>query len=519
MTVIKPALRAVKGLSGERRAVGIARGAVTGIFGAIFAINLGAFFTAASHLPLTHLSAALLALYLLGEARLHLRHSDTLGLLSPAFLALIFHFVLSYLLGITVSVFLPWVMQRFYIWLPGLDDALSGTLILAGLAAFCMLRGYAIGQPLARMLRRSAKSTPLLRRDMRPRFGLVLGMQAFFILLVVYAIDLGVYGLLGTAETRERHFDVVQLLNLGLAAGTLSYFLILLRHFERRAEGRTSFLKTVGIGVLIAVHVIAGALSAFKSQIAFPFVLAGFAYFLMTRRMPLRFVGYACVALLMAYVVIEPFRGYLALRGTPPASLTEAVDAIATSFEMREQLSYHSDLSRAEAIASRFDLAGMTALAIDYVDRGDLQGDKRAEFQDSILLAPILAYVPRAVWPNKPSYSQGVWFNQNVRGSWSDERTSVGMGPIGYLYMAGGVTAVVLGFLGFGILQALIFDGFARAGPGGLIMFFGVASSLIIISSSFGPAVTGILRVLPLAFVAQMILLRKSRGLRNDQWS
>jgi hypothetical protein len=124
-------------------------------------------------------------------------------------------------------------------------------------------------------------------------------------------------------------------------------------------------------------------------------------------------------------------------------------------------------------------------------------------------LAPILAYLPRAIWQSKPSYSRGVWFNQEVRGHRNDEVTSVGMGPIGYLYMAGGIVAVVLGFMGFGILQSLIFEGIGRAGAGGLIIFFSVASTLVGIPTSFGPAVTGVLRMLPLAFVAQWLLLRR----------
>ncbi|ESW60354.1 MAG: hypothetical protein Q27BPR15_12390 [Rhodobacter sp. CACIA14H1] len=510
--MIKPRLIAISDIQVERRAVRRFRITITVLFFAIFAINLGASAMPSSPLQRTHLTAALLALYLLLEARIYLRRSDLLGLLSPALLALIFHFVLSYLLGITFSVFFPWIIQRYEFWLPDLDGALSDMLILAGLAAFCMLRGYAIGRPLARLLRRVVKATPLMRREMRPVFGLILGMQAVYLLLVVYAIQIGVYGLISTPEARTQHVDMLRILSLALATGTLSYFLILLRHFERCEAGLDSFLSKVSVSMLIMLHVMVGALSAFKSQIVFPFVIAGFAYFLATRRMPIRFVAYACIALVVAYAVIEPFRSYLGVRGTSPSSLTAAVQAFGTALNQREQLTHYSSISQAEAIASRFDISGMAAIAIAFVDRGDLQTDYRNQFQNSILLAPILAYVPRAVWPGKPSYSEGVWFNQSVLGRLNDENTSVGMGPIGYLYMAGDISAVILGFLSFGILQALVFEGFARAGSGGLIVFFSVAVVLISIPTSFGPTVTGVLQMLPLAFVAQFIILRPAPG-------
>lgn len=520
MAVSLPYLGAVRRRTGPQRTVRVVQSVVTVLLGAIFVINLGAFIRAETLLARTHLTAALVALYLLVEARLYMRRSDAFGLLSPAVLALIFHFVFAYLLGITVSVFFPWVMERFGYWLPDLDGALSGALILAALAAFSMLRGYAIGQPLAWRLRRSLQASPLLRGDMRPVLSLAVAMQAVYIVLVAYAIQKGLYGLLGTAETRAQHFDVLQYLKLALAAGTLSYFLILVRHFERRKARQASSFEGLFVGLLIAVHVFAGALSGFKSQIVYPFVIAGFAHFLATRRVPLHFVASACVALVVAYAVIEPFRSYLGAQDSLPTSLAGAIESFNVAVEHREELAHESSISRTEAIASRFDIAGMTALATEYVDQGNLQVETRQKFQESILLAPILAYVPRALWSDKPIYSEGVWFNQSVRGMQNDENTSVGMGPIGFLYMAGGVAAVVVGFLSFGVLQALIFEGFARAGAGGLIVFLSVANSLVMIPSSFGLAVAGILQMLPVAFLAQLILLRRSRVRSRDlAWS
>ena len=500
-----------RALAGDNRAVRIAGSVLMLLFGAAAAINFGAFLNLASLLPMTHLVASVLSLYLLAEAWLYIRRSDAFGLLSPALLALVFHFFLAYVLGITGTVFEPRILERFGNWLPSLDAALAETLILAGVASFAMLRGYALALRVARRLRRRLERTPLLRRELRFNIVLMLAIQFFYFGLVIYAIDAGAYGLLSTIETRAQNVNIQQFLNLGLGAGTLSYFLILMRYFEWRAAGRAvPFIGTLVV-IMIGLHVATGALSAFKIQIVLPFVVAGSAYFIATGRMPLRFIALASVALIVSYIVVEPFRAYLGLRDQPPTSISEAVTSLGTALELRDQLNHVSDISLAEAIVSRFDLSGMTALAIDYVDQGRLSFERRAEFQDSILFAPILAYVPRAIWQDKPSYSEGVWFNQNVRGMRHDETTSVGMGPIGVLYMAGGTVAVLLGFFGFGVLQALIFEGVGRAGPGGLIIYLSVANPLVIIPTSFGPTVTGVLRMLPVTFVAQYLLLKRSQ--------
>jgi hypothetical protein len=60
-------------------------------------------------------------------------------------------------------------------------------------------------------------------------------------------------------------------------------------------------------------------------------------------------------------------------------------------------------------------------------------------------------------------------------------------------------------------VQALMFEGFARAGAGGFIIFLAAASTLIMIPTNVGPAFTGMLRLLPIAFLAQIVLLRPDR--------
>lgn len=487
---------------------------VVALFATFASINLLAVVFSDTPYIRAHLASVALAIYLAAEAVRFLRRTDVIGLLTPAFLALFAHFMLAYLLVITAAVFDTSTIRYFGYWLPDMDAALSGTILLAMLAAFCMMRAYEATQPLARMLRRSAQGWRALRSEIRPAMTLAVILQFAYLGLVGLALNLGVYGVTGNAADKARYIDVIQYLNLATAAGTLSYFLILSRYFHLRASGRASFAFGAFCVLLIVLHVITGTLSAFKSQMVMPFIIAGVACFLATRRFPKRFAIMGVLALVLSYSVIEPFRAYLNVLGdNRPRGLIEAAEAVVTAYDQRAQLvSHDSDISRGERIASRFDVLGMTSIGIDYVQRGYLQTGLRQDLQDSILLAPVLAFVPRAIWPSKPSYSTGVWFNQTVLGKSLDATTSVGMGPIAYLYMAGGVAMVCFGFALWGVMGALLFDGLARSGAGGLIIFLSVASSLVFITTSIGPILTGNLRMVVVAFVAQWIMLRPDRG-------
>lgn len=52
-----------------------------------------------------------------------------------------------------------------------------------------------------------------------------------------------------------------------------------------------------------------------------------------------------------------------------------------------------------------------------------------------------------------------------------------------------------------------MFEGLARAGAGGIVIFLAGASTLVTLPTDLGPALVGLLRLLPIAFVAQFMLL------------
>jgi hypothetical protein len=90
--------------------------------------------------------------------------------------------------------------------------------------------------------------------------------------------------------------------------------------------------------------------------------------------------------------------------------------------------------------------------------------------------------------------------------------SSTAMGPVTYLNFAGGPLAVVIGFFVIGIIQRTLFDGLRSFGGGGLIVFFGLLRSLVLIDSAFNTIFTTIIRLIPLLMMAQYLLFYRTRS-------
>lgn len=456
-----------------------------------------------------HLIVASIAVYLFIECRLYLNRTDAFGLLAPPFLASIAHFFLAYLLPTSATFVDPWIQSRFVVYFQSFHEQIERALLYAWLAAFCMWRGYYLGLGAAARLRSVVRRSDIFRRELEPNVAAAVATQAAYFVLVAYAVSLGIFGFSSNVETRAANVELLDLINLGLAAGSLSFLLLLCYLFRRRQAGASATLLYAACVGLLILHVIVGAISGFKSQMVMPFVMVAAAKFLVTRRISFGAVALGGLALIAAYQVVEPYRAYLSRNGLSGVSdVSSLFDALQTSYAERD-LGQQSSVPLSTQMLQRVDMTVMSAVGIQFADGStDEAGRKGKEFAQSIYLAPVLAFVPRAFWADKPAFTSGGWFNRTVLRN--NTEAAVGMGPIAWLYVLGGVVAVVIGFLCIGFAQALMFEGFARAGAGGVIVFLSAANSLVTLPSDLGPVFVGVLRLLPFAILAQWLLLKPS---------
>lgn len=374
-----------------------------------------------------HLIAAVISLYLFAECWYYLSRTDAFGLLAPVLLASIVHFFLAYLLTTAATVVDPEIQSRFAGYFSAFQDDMSAALIMVGVSAFCMWRGHYLGAGLGRKLGWRMQSWSGLRHELVPRLPAVFSIQALYILVVVYAIAVGIFGFSSTPEARAANIALLDVISTVFAAGALSFLLIMCHLFRKHDSGEpASLLLAICVGLTI-LQVVIGAISGFKSQVVMPFVIIVMAQFLVRHRISLAYLSGGIFALFIAYQVIEPYRIYIMendLRGQSDAG--SMVENLQKSYEQRD-IHYRSDQTVISQIVQRFDLAAMTALGLATFDKNVDAALKGREMAETLYLAPILAFTPRALWQDKPTYQTGVWFNRYL-GFWESD-TSVAMGP------------------------------------------------------------------------------------------
>lgn len=243
-------------------------------------------------------------------------------------------------------------------------------------------------------------------------------------------------------------------------------------------------------------------------QVVLPFVVLNVAYFVSCRKISFVMMGAAFFSLYFAYQIVEPLRAYIGKNQIAGAMSVEmAIETLQNSRSMKDEV-YLNSLPWGTQVVSRFDLTGMTAVGLSLDSMQSSVIEVRENMAKALYLAVPYAWIPRFLWPNKPINSTGVWFNQVALGQVNDVSTAVAMGPVAWFYILGGVGAVIIGFFLIGAFQAFMFDGFARSGVGGIIIFLSTLMVISTIPSDIAPALIGLIRQIPLAFIAQLVFLR-----------
>jgi hypothetical protein len=461
----------------------------------------------------------LFSAYLFAETFRYLRNTDNFGYCAAPVLASMFTFALAYILPATANNFDPYILGRFSRYFEaGPDQQLSGAILIVATAAFVMWRGFYFSMRSAVRLRIFLTSRPQLRKELQVNLFPTFCIQLIFIAVVAFSIQKGIFGFSQNAASHLEYIDILEILNILRGAGALSLFLISVELFNRQKDGRPHIFILLAVLSLMVLHIGFGFISGFKSQVVMPFVTLAAARFIATRTIPLYQVVAIFLALLAGYYVVEPYRQYLGREAQEVTTSTVEglFDAVFESNKERESFS-NSDVPLATQIATRFDQLGFTTVGMAYRDQGSYDADLASRLAQSLYLAPVLAYIPRALWLDKPSYNTGLWFSQVVVGNVNDSGTSVGMGAITLCYLIGGIPVVCVVFLVIGWLQALLFEGVARSGAGGLIIYGSVCTILILLPTEIGLALGGLLRMLPFAFIAQLVVLSaKVPSLSNE---
>jgi len=265
---------------------------------------------------------------------------------------------------------------------------------------------------------------------------------------------------------------------------------------------------------ILVTELLFGFLSGFKSAVAIPVLIAAVCQYIQTGRFSKNWIILVFVAMTTAYAVIEPFRAVSNQNVDSKKNSLESIVSTMTSALTADVKDATSHVSTLLAISSRSNLSYIGAFGIEYADRNSAFPAGSPDFLANIFLAPLHAWIPRVIWKSKPLGNLGLWYNQVVMEN--SHFSSTAMGPVTYLYFAGGFIAVFAGFFCIGILhRSLFFLMQPAASVAGAMVFMATLQILVSVDSSINGMVVTLCRELPLLLILQLLLFRRPLSRRS----
>jgi len=387
--------------------------------------------------------------------------------------------------------------------IPEVSPAMVKHIALVFLAALAMWAGY--WSPVGRFfvesrgLRRLAAL--IQNRSQQPRHFIIPGMVAISTICRIVAVQQGVFGYSSSYDRLIEAASFTMYLSMGAGLGAGALLLCALRTFGAQhgsPRGRS------GLMALLTLEVVWGFMSGFKGQVVVPFVMVAVAQYLVRGRVDRKWILFGATGLIVAYAVIEPFR-YLR-NNNPDFRGTDMVEVAGALLSARGAVDRSNlrDVPFILSVSARSNLTWIGSFGIELADRGPLD-EYAPKFLQDLLLAPVHAIVPRFLWDSKSLFNIGLWYHQDVMGK--STISSDAMGPVTYLYFAGGAVAVFLGFFFIGVMQRTIFFAIRPwASAPGAFFFLGFLYSLSFIDSSFNGIVINLIRFLPLYVLGVMVV-------------
>jgi hypothetical protein len=254
-------------------------------------------------------------------------------------------------------------------------------------------------------------------------------------------IKLGIFGYNADAASLSSSASIRQYLTIFEMLGELTLIVISIHYFTLQSPGK--FLRNLLVGIVL-FETLFGFLSGFKSAVVIPSLTVGVCYYYCKNRINIKIMFTATLLLFIAYAVVEPYR---LARNENKDFLNTSLQSIAKTFYntasvgLSSQEPSVSEVPVLVQIITRSSLTYIGSLGIEYIDKNELP-EGSPNFLQDIFLSPLYSFVPRFLWESKETRRHGQWYLKEVMGVQSSD-TSVGMGPITYLYLAGSWFAVI----------------------------------------------------------------------------
>ena len=159
--------------------------------------------------------------------------------------------------------------------------------------------------------------------------------------------------------------------------------------------------------LLVASWMAAGMLSGYKSEMLFPVIFILLSSWLYGKTKVSHFV-FAALAIVFAYSFIEPAREIADKSRGQTSALAVSIDTVASGAGVKDGL--------VPALLSRLDLTTTAVEVLEADALGQVESYKEA-IREHLNLLPLIAVVPRAMWPEKPVEDFGTKLSMDLTGN------------------------------------------------------------------------------------------------------
>lgn len=458
---------------------------------------------AISYIALT----VLLVIYVVREAMVIRALQPQRWLINPAVFCGLLTFMLAY--GATNIIYFAPVGVRGSL---GLDVEITAAMVkiqfLALVAAMALFVGY--WSPLAEGLiagRAGKRLQEALTGGLDiPRYIPIIILLAMSVIVRFFAISQGLYGY-GGDNSLERTAETAaysQYVSIGIGTGALALSLAAMSYYTM---GRNAVTLTLMWGCIF-VELFFGVLSGMKSAFVMPFIIPIVCSYLARGSVSKGWFIFFFSSIMLAYAIVEPFR----------TARNNQIETLTSSAAIIEVLLSSADEER-QAVASnvgwrvvaRSNVSYVGSIGVQFADDNEVLSSTAPAFLEDMFLAPLHAVIPRLIWTSKPLGDLGGWYTKEVIGH--DYRSSTGMGPLTYLYFAGGFAAVAIFFFLLGILHRWLW---ATLRPweriSGAVIFLALLATVANVDSSVDGAIINLVRNSVMILLLSRLLFRRAEG-------
>lgn len=383
------------------------------------------------------------------------------------------------------------------------------TMLLLILSAYVMFLGYKnkFTKFIAVFLRDQIKKVKTFTSDKKVELPLLYLIIAIGVVSLVVQINLGIYGY-GVSDEVLREYASQAQLHRYIDQAQLVCIMILT--FSLHSSRKPLRAHRMIFYLLLIFLILQGFLFGSKGKVIFPLMAAGIAAYFYTGQVMKRYVVSVVVILAIAFVTIEPYR--IVKNLYPDATFMESLSLLREIPETLETETIEEDISLYERMEDltwwflgRSDNFSFSANAIEFKDRYGIPDNDNPDFLGSIIYSPVLAFVPRFIWKNKPRDQVGLWYENTIMQSPYYSQTA--FGAIGYSYYAGGVIAIALIFLFFGICQRIVYECFFKLNNlQGFLIYIALILPITQIYSNVGGLLTGFMRLIPVILIGSFLI-------------